>query len=137
MSRENVARARQAYAALNSAYKKGDVARMVDEFAHPDLVITTAGGFPERGEWRGPEGAREFIEGQMEAFEEMRIDVDELIDGGDRVLAHARFGGKARHTGIELDFSVYHVLTIEDGKTVRLEMYAERTPALEAAGLSE
>jgi ketosteroid isomerase-like protein len=67
----------------------------------------------------------------------MRINVDELIDGGDQVLAHARFGGKARHTGIELDFSVYHVLTIRDGKTVRLEMYADKSKAVEAAGLSE
>jgi ketosteroid isomerase-like protein len=137
MSQESVERARQAYTALNNAYKQGDVAPMVDEFAHPDLVITTAGGFPERGEWRGPEGAQEFIEGQMEAFEEMRIELDELIDGGDKVLAHARFGGKARHTGIELDFSVYHVLTIRGGRTARLEMYADRSEALEAAGLQE
>jgi hypothetical protein len=119
MSEDNVVRARQAYTALNSAYKTGDVAPMVDEFAHPDLVITTAGGFPERGEWRGPEGAREFI------------------DRGDKVLAHARFGGKARHTGIELDFSVCHVLTIRDGMTVSLEMYVDKSTALEAAGLSE
>src|SRR5262245_57285901 len=137
MSEENLVRARQAYTALNSAYKKGDVAAMVDEFAHPELAITTAGGFPETGEWHGPEGAREYIEGQMEAFEQMRIEVDELIDGGDRVLAHARFGGRARHTGIELDFSVYHVLTIRGGKTVRLDMYADRSQALEAAGLQE
>jgi ketosteroid isomerase-like protein len=48
-----------------------------------------------------------------------------------------RFGGTARHTGIDATFSVVHVLTIRDHKIARLDMYQSRDEALKAVGLAD
>jgi ketosteroid isomerase-like protein len=48
-----------------------------------------------------------------------------------------RFGGRARHSGLELDQTFAHILTIRDGKIARSRQYDTRDNALEAAGLRE
>ena len=48
-----------------------------------------------------------------------------------------RFGGRARHTGIEVEFSYVHVITIQNGRTVRVDVYESKAQALEAVGLRE
>jgi ketosteroid isomerase-like protein len=93
--------------------------------------------FPESGEYRGYDGLRQFTMNQAEAFEQMSVQPAEFVDAGDRVVVPVRFGGKARHTGIETTFSVVHVWTIRDGKVSGLDMYQSREDALQAVGLSE
>jgi ketosteroid isomerase-like protein len=48
-----------------------------------------------------------------------------------------RFGGRARHSGIEVEFSFTHVLTFQAGKLARLDIYSTFPQALEAVGLRE
>jgi ketosteroid isomerase-like protein len=135
MSRENVAVAREGYQALNEAYRTGDFLTAIEKACHPDVVLKTSGMFPETGEYHGHEGMREFTANQAEAFEEMSIQPEEFIDAGDKVVVPVRFGGKARHSGIQAEFSVVHVWTLRDGKALRLDMYQNRDEALEAAGM--
>ena len=141
MSQENVDRVLQGYAAINAAYKSGhvdDLLLLAEEYWDSDVVLTTSGKLlPEAGEWRGPQGLLRFIEAQMEAFSQMWLEALEIIDGGDRLVAAVRFGGQARHTGIEIDFSIFHVLTLRNGKMTRLDVFVSKSEALEAAGLSE
>jgi ketosteroid isomerase-like protein len=61
----------------------------------------------------------------------------EYIDVGDRVVIPYRLGGVARHTGIEVEFTFAHVITIRDGKAVRVQTYETKAQALEAVGLRE
>ena len=93
--------------------------------------------FPETGEYHGYAGLREFTTNQAEAFEQMWVQPAEFIDAEDRVVVPLRFGGKARHTGIEAAFSVVHVWTIRDRRVSRLDMYRGREEALQAVGLEE
>ena len=53
------------------------------------------------------------------------------------MVVPVRFGGRARHTGIDVEFSYVHVLTVQNGKTVRIDVYESKAQALEAAGLRE
>jgi ketosteroid isomerase-like protein len=39
---------------------------------------------------------------------------------------------RGRGSGIELDETAYHLLTIEDGRTVRFEVHVDRAEALSA-----
>jgi ketosteroid isomerase-like protein len=140
MSRENVEVAGRAYAAMNDAYKTGDLLPVVEEFCDPEIVFNNEAiltGYPERGEWRGHEGLLQFGAGQTEAFQQMWLKPEEFIDAGDKVVVPLQLGGKARHTGIEVEFSVVHVVTLRDEKAVRIDVYAEMSEALEAVGLSE
>jgi ketosteroid isomerase-like protein len=65
------------------------------------------------------------------------VQLAEFIDVGDQVVAPVRFGGTARHSGIETTFSVVHVWTIRDRKISRLDMHRSPEDALKAVGLEE
>jgi ketosteroid isomerase-like protein len=60
----------------------------------------------------------------------------EYIDAGDHVVVPIRFGGRARHSGLEVAFEVVHVLTSRDGKWTRVDMYQTKVEALAAVGCS-
>jgi len=141
MSQKNVEIVRRALAALNEAYKTGNLLPVAEEFCDPEIIFNNEAlttGYPEIGEWHGYEGMLQFAVGQAEAFEQMWIKPAEFIDAGDeKVLVALRLGGKARHTGIEVELSVLYVVTLRDGKVLCIGVFSERERALEAAGLSE
>ena len=78
-----------------------------------------------------------FIGNQMEAFSEGWLEAEEFIDRGDYLIVPYRFGGRARHTGLDVEFSFVHLIALRDGKVTRLEVHRTKAEALEAAGLSE
>jgi ketosteroid isomerase-like protein len=137
VSQENVEIVKRIYDAVNDAYRTGDYSKPVEEFCHADVVLRTSGMFPESGDYTGYEGLRAFLTNQAEAFEAMAVQSAEFIDVGERVGAPVRFGGNARHTGIEATFFVVHVWTFRDGRVSRLDMYRSREEALKAVGLEK
>jgi len=141
MSQENVALARRGYAALNAAYESGevnDLLPILDEIWEPDVVLKGTGSVLAGGEeWHGHEGMLRFTASQMEAFQQMSLEPLEFIDAGDQLVVPVRFGGRARNTGIEVEFRATHVFTIHDGKVTRMDIYESKAEALEAVGLRE
>jgi ketosteroid isomerase-like protein len=136
MSEENVEIARRGIVEINSFYRTGEFS-LLQELCDPDFVLQPSGMFPEHKEMRGPEGLLKFIRGQTEAFERMWIEAEEFLDAGDRVVIPIRFGGRARHTGLDVEFQVTHLCTYREGELLRDEIYPTKAEALEAAGLSE
>jgi ketosteroid isomerase-like protein len=143
MSQRDIENARRGYAVLNEAYRSGDVDRfrpILEALWDPEVVFVAAGVLPDSSaSAHGWDGVLGFISGQMQAFEEgsMWIEPLEYIDAGDRLVVPYRFGGRARHTGIEVEFSFVHVFTQRRGKTVRVDVYETKEEALEDVGLSE
>jgi ketosteroid isomerase-like protein len=137
MSQENVRLVQGFYENLKDAYKTDDYTQLIEDFCHPDVVLKTSGMFPETGDYTGYEGLRAFTANQAEALEQMWVQPAEFIDAENRVVVPLRFGGKARHTGIDAAFSVVHVWTIRDRRVSRLDMYRGREEALKAVGLEE
>ena len=127
--------------ALHEAYESGNFSEFLaatEEMLHPDFVLRPPedSPFPEAGTGgQGREGFLRFVAGQAEGFDAMSLEPQEFIDAGDRVVVPLQFGGRARHTGLEIKFAVVHVVTIRDGKLARLDIYMSRAEALEAAGL--
>jgi ketosteroid isomerase-like protein len=68
---------------------------------------------------------------------EYRLDADEVIDAGSKVLVtvHERMRGKA--SGLPWDRRWAQVWTFDGGRVVRWELFQDKAEALEAAGLSE
>src|SRR5215210_107383 len=54
-----------------------------------------------------------------------RWEPEELIDGGDKVLAFIRFQAKGRASGVEVDVRVANVWTFRDGKPVEFKYFGE------------
>jgi ketosteroid isomerase-like protein len=58
-------------------------------------------------------------------------------DAGDKVVTVVRQRGQSKTSGLPVDMAFGQVWTIRDGKSTRMEMYADPVEALEAMGLSE
>jgi ketosteroid isomerase-like protein len=86
---------------------------------------------------RGWDPVLQFIGNQMEAFSEGWLEPDEFIDLGEYLIVPYRFGGRARHTGLDVEFSFVHLITLRGEKVIRLEVHRTKADALEAAGLRE
>jgi ketosteroid isomerase-like protein len=114
---------------------------MAEETLRADVALIPPedSPFPETGtkEYRGHEGFLRFVAGQTEGFESMWIEPEDFVETGDKVVVPLRFGGQARHSAIEVEFSFTHVLTFEAGKLALLDIYTTLPQALEAVGLRE
>jgi ketosteroid isomerase-like protein len=142
MSEENVKNARRNYARLNEAYRAGDPSifrPILEEYFDQDVVFEPAGVLPDSSQrpHKGWDGVLAFIGNQMEAFSEGWLEATEFIDYGDYLIVLYQMGGRARHTGLPVEFSFVHLLTIQDGKVTRVEVHRTKAEALEAAGRSE
>jgi len=134
MSQENVEIVRRLYQLMS----RGDDALL--ELIAPDFEVDFSRRFIDPFVERvDPDAFALFVKEAGEAWGELpRWEPEELIDGGDKVLAFIRFQAKGRTSGVEVDVHVANVWTFRDGKPVELKYFGEdRDAALEAAGLSE
>jgi ketosteroid isomerase-like protein len=135
MPRENVDLVRQAFDAFNR-----DDRATVTRLLAPDVEWhTLAGPILGVGTIRGREAMLKFLWQDIpESIDGFRVSPEELTDlGGDRVLVVARYEGRGRKSGIEVDQRIASVYEIRDGMGVTVRDYETRAEALEAAGLSE
>ena len=128
MSQENVKVVREAW----DAYSGGDYDRIAG-FHDPHIVVVTL----EDGAVYGNDAVLANYERWDEAWEEAETTLEEVIGHGDRVFVAARFHGRGRASGVEVETRLYEVYTVRDGKVLRIDEYATRDEALEAAGLEE
>jgi hypothetical protein len=134
--------AQRGYAAINRAYAQDSVDPLepvLDEVWAPEGVLVTSGRlFPEAGEWAGREGMHRFARQQMDAFERMWIEPVEYTEGDNSLFVRLRLGGIARHTGIKMEFEIFHVILFrDDDKMTRLEAHLDEGEARRAAGLEQ
>ena len=136
MSQENVELVRRGFEAFN---RGGRDAQASAAMLAPDVVWEVAVGISDfDGVYRGPEAVRRFWRTFMAEFEDLRIEVEELIDCGERVFSAARMVGRGRHSGaVGVGRMVFPVFTVRDGLIVRYQLFADRDRALEAVGLRE
>jgi uncharacterized protein len=131
MSGENVEIVRRAFEAWNSGDPEAAIALL-----DPDIEWRLPPNFPDAQAWHGRDAVVQGLTGVAGAWDEFRVDVQELIDAGDRVLALVRFHGRGAITGLDLGgVSVDgQVWTIRDGKAVDVQMYNGSRDALRAIG---
>ncbi len=135
MSQENVELVRQGF----EAHNRDDRATATRLLA-PDVEWhSVAGPLFGVGTIRGREAVLKFLwEDMRESIEGFRARPEELTDlGDDRVLVVARYEGRGRSSGAEVDLRVASVYEIRDRMLATVRDYGSREDALEAAGLSE
>jgi ketosteroid isomerase-like protein len=133
MSEENVEVIRTAY----EAFDRGDL-EAVSRLHARTIEWQTSVEDPDAATHRGRVAVRRYIEGYMETFPGLRADLEECVEvPNDRVLATVRYTGRARASGMDMDWRQWLVYTIKDGMIVRAAEYFDRDQALEAAGLKE
>jgi ketosteroid isomerase-like protein len=136
MSQENVELVRRGFEAFN---RGGRDSRASEEMLATDVVWEVGIGVGDfDGVYRGRAGVRRFWRTFLDHFEDLRIDVEQLVDCGERVFCVTHAVGRGRHSGATVaGGTVFPVFTVRDGLVVRYQLFADRDRALEAAGLSE
>jgi ketosteroid isomerase-like protein len=135
MSKENVERAREAYAALGLAVRSGDFDAFFREYVHPEIEWVPLEGAPDADISYGKEAVKGRVMAMLDVMEEPQIEAEEIMDAGQRVVIAIRISGRGRASGVDVEASWFHVLTERDNKAVRIEWHRSRDDALEAAGL--
>jgi ketosteroid isomerase-like protein len=133
MSQENVELVRHALKSFNE-----EGAEAAEVFYDPAVVLDNSQSpFPDAGVYRGLESVRKWFEGLAEAFGDISYEVEALRDLGDQVAVLLRVRGRAPHSGIDVDYRFAPLITVRNGKIIRVDRFTDLKEALGAAGLSE
>ena len=94
----------------------------------PDLV----------GEFRGREGFHRAWDAWLEAFEDLRLEPEDVVDlGDDRLLIGLHSIGRGTGSGVRADVRGFTLYRFRAGRVVEHEFFFDRDQAEEAAGLGE
>jgi ketosteroid isomerase-like protein len=132
MSRENVEIVRRAF----EAFAREGPAAVVD-FWDPEIELWLPSGMVQAGgTYRGHAAVLEWMKEWAEAWDEIDYKPEEFTEAGDSVLVSVLYDGRGKGSGVRVEGRFWYLITLRNGKTVRWELYPEKTQALEAAGLS-
>jgi ketosteroid isomerase-like protein len=131
MSQENVELVRSIF----DGWSRGDFGVGWDLMT-PDFEWRQHREAVEPGSHRGA-GIERALENIFEIYEDFHVEAERYIDAGDAVVVFGRTIGRARRSGLAMDRGFAFVWTVEGGRLVRLQVYSDRSEALEAVGLRE
>jgi hypothetical protein len=98
----------------------------------PAIVWNEAENFPyaDRNPYIGPLAVAEGIFGRVATeWDGFRVNVAEILDAGDTVVALGRYTGKYKASGATLDAQFAHVWRVQNGKVIGLQQYADTAQA--------
>jgi ketosteroid isomerase-like protein len=132
MSQQNIASMR----AVVEAFNRRDVEGLTALLAK-DVEIVPIRAALEGTVYRGPDAVAEWYAAVDESWDELKVAIEEVRDGGERVLALGRIRGRGRDSGAAIDVEAASVGHFRDGLITRLHHYTDRAEAVGAAGLSQ
>src|SRR2546430_2516959 len=115
----------------------GDVDALVQVF-DPEVEVRPAlSTFLASMVYRGHEGIREWYAETNEPWAQLQAEAERFVEAGDRTVVIVAL--HARVSGSEIDVAgrIAHVVTVRDGRILRLDGYDEPDKALAAVGLAE
>jgi ketosteroid isomerase-like protein len=117
-------------------WNSGDVDALLDVFDSEVEVRPALSTFLASMVYRGHDGVRSWYAETNEPWAELQAEPERFIDAGECTVVvislHARVPGGT----VDVDAEIAHVVTIRDGRIVRLDGYDEPDAALAAVGLA-
>jgi ketosteroid isomerase-like protein len=110
------------------SYRTGGIEALL-EYTQPDIEWHTGGTFVDEGTCRGHDGVRRYIGAMEEAFEELRIYPQELIDAGAAVVAHTRDTGVGPGSGVPIELDHYCAVWFRGRKIRCIRNFRDRAAA--------
>lgn len=123
MENGNTALARNSY----EAFSRGDAAAVIAAMTD-DIELNVPQVLPQGGKAHGHEEVGQFFERLADTWQDFGIDIEALVESGDRVLAIGRAHGKL--DGVETGYGFVHSWTVRDGALARFQEYVDPAPEL-------
>jgi ketosteroid isomerase-like protein len=129
VSLENVELLEAVYAAFNAS-KQIDLELLTPdvEFMQPEIGQST---------YFGREGVARGVQEVFDVFEEVEAVPEEFFDAGAQVVVFVRLTGRARGSGMPVEFPLAHVFRFRGELVDQWHAYPDRHEALKAVGLQE
>jgi ketosteroid isomerase-like protein len=118
------------------AFNRGEVEELL-LYANPEIELNVTIDAAERNVYRGHEGVRTWFADTFATFEDIRTEVSELRDLGDRIVLLGRTRAQERDSGALRDSPAGWIFTLSGGTVMNAESFASRAETLEAAGLQD
>jgi ketosteroid isomerase-like protein len=132
VSEQNLQLVRGIYESL----ARGDVASVLGAM-DSRIEWNEAEGFPyaDGNPYVGPQAVVEGVFARLAGeWEYFNVDVEELLDAGDAVVARGRYRAKHKQTGAAIDAQFAHFWWLHNGKANRFQQYTDTAQTAAAAG---
>ena len=115
----------------------GETLRRLEELYAADAVLQDLQNAPDQPVTvEGGQAIRDTLNLWADAFDELRVDIEEYIDGPNAVICAAHWQGQGKTSGISIDVHQFDLYEFRDGKVIRAVLgLRSKNEALEAAGL--
>jgi ketosteroid isomerase-like protein len=126
---ENVELVRQGFEAMAAGGVEGLL-----PFIHPEFEATTPPELAaEPDTYRGAEGVRRYFESFYEAMDRVEFEPERFIAVGELVVVPMTLRARGRTTGIETEQRLVQIWELEDGRAIRVRVFATLEEAMERA----
>lgn len=116
-------------------YNRRDLAPLFD-FFDPEIEWIPPALSLEHPQ-RGHTAVREMFDRWLEGWDELHVEVEDVVTAGDRVVVFVRQTGRGLSSGVEVENRVGFLWRIAAGKVIRFEIFPRPTEALKAAGIAD
>jgi ketosteroid isomerase-like protein len=130
MSLENVELVRRCF----ELFQRGETEALL-RYVDPAIETIEAADLAGAESYIGHAGLAKTYDHWAAQWDDFRVELTELIDAGRDVVAVTRHHGTGRASGVAVEAVVAYLLTVDDGRLVRMRIFTTRAQALEAAGL--
>jgi ketosteroid isomerase-like protein len=116
------------------AWNRGDIEAVL-AFLDPEIEWEGYTHIPESGTLAGRDEVKTWLRRFLEAWEELDIEVTDLIENEDQVIALVRFRAIGKGSGVAVDGGVdAHVWTVRGGTAVAVRLHQGTRDALKDLG---
>jgi uncharacterized protein len=125
MSQSNRETVEHGYAALNRGDLEAVLALLDEDFSWSEGERSLGAG-----DHYGRESFAEFLESWLEAFDDFHIELIDVIEEGDEIVAVGKQSGRGRASGLPVEVEVVHLWTVRDERAARFRSFPRRELAL-------
>ena len=111
---------------------------LFDEYYDEQLQVLMPPDYPEGEQvYVGRRGMSKLIGGLRDSWTKWRFEAERFIEAGERVIVLIRVLAEGGSSGIATERETAHLWTIRGGRLVSIQIYRNRSQALEAVGVQE
>jgi hypothetical protein len=86
--------------------------------------------------YKGHDGVRRALDSWFEAWDWMRVEIEDIQEAGDVLLVTLHQRAKGKGSAVEVEITSFNVYELSHGKVIRIQLFTDRDAALDAAGLT-